>query len=70
MKVLGVILIVLGVLAFIYTGFTYTTEETVAEVGPIEIEAERERTIGWPPLVGVILVIGGVIMIVADRRGR
>lgn len=70
MKTLGIVLIVLGVLAFIYTGFTYTTKETVADVGPIEVKADRERTIGWPPIVGVILVIGGIIMVVADRRGR
>lgn len=70
MKTLGIILIVLGVLAFIYTGFTYTTEETVAEVGPLELKADRERTIGWPPIVGVILVIGGIVLMVTDRRGR
>lgn len=70
MKTLGIILIVLGIIAFIYTGFTYTTKETVAEVGPIEVKADRENTIGWPPIVGIILVIGGVIMVVADRRGR
>ncbi len=70
MKTLGIVLIVLGVAALIYTGFSYTTEETVAEVGPIEVTAEKERTIGWPPIVGVLLVVGGIIMVVADRRGR
>ncbi len=63
-------MIVLGVLAFIYTGFSYTTKETVAEVGPIEINADRERTLSWPPIVGIVLVIGGIVMVVADKRGR
>jgi uncharacterized membrane protein len=70
MKNLGIVLIVLGILAFIYTGFSYTSKETVAEVGPLELKAERERTIGWPPIVGVVLVIGGIVMILADKRGR
>jgi uncharacterized membrane protein len=70
MKTLGIILIVLGILAFVYTGFTYTSKETVAEVGPLEVKADRERTIGWPPIVGVVLVIGGIVMVMADRRGR
>ncbi|WP_187262696.1 DUF308 domain-containing protein [Pontibacter beigongshangensis] len=70
MRILGIILIVLGVLAFIYTGFSYTTKETVAEVGPIEINADRERTLSWPPIVGIVLVIGGIVMVVADKRGR
>jgi uncharacterized membrane protein len=70
MKTLGIILIVLGIAAFIYTGFTYTTKETVAEVGPLEVKADRERTVSWPPILGIVLVIGGIVMIVADKRGR
>ena len=70
MKTLGVVLIVLGIIAFIYTGFNYTTKETVAEVGPIEVKAEKEHTIAWPPIVGIVLVIGGIIMIMMDRKGR
>ncbi|WP_299701660.1 DUF308 domain-containing protein [uncultured Pontibacter sp.] len=70
MKTLGIVLIVLGIAAFIYTGFTYTSKETVAEVGPIEVKAERERTIGWPPIVGVVLVVGGIIMLLIDKKSR
>lgn len=70
MKVLGIILIVLGILAFFYTGFTYTTEETIADIGPLELKADKEHTIGWPPILGVILVIGGIVMVVADRKNR
>jgi uncharacterized membrane protein len=68
MRSIGIILIVLGVLAFIYTGFTYTTKETVAEVGPLELKADRERTIGWPPIAGALLVVGGIVMVFADKR--
>lgn len=70
MKTLGIVLIILGIAAFIYTGFSYTTKETVAEVGPLELKAEKEHTIGWPPIVGIVLVIGGFVLLVADRRGR
>ncbi len=68
MRAIGIILIVLGVLAFIYTGFTYTTKETVAEVGPLELQADREKTIGWPPIAGAILVVGGIVMVFADKN--
>lgn len=70
MKTLGIVLIVLGIAAFVYTGFNYTTKETVAEVGPIEVKAEKEHTVAWPPILGIVLVIGGIIMIVADKKGR
>ena len=36
MKPLGVILVVLGVLALVYQGFTYTTQKKVLDVGPIQ----------------------------------
>jgi uncharacterized membrane protein YidH (DUF202 family) len=70
MKLLGVILIVLGIAALIYTGFTFTTKETVAEVGPLELKADREHTVSWPPIIGVVLVVGGIVIILAERRAR
>ena len=42
---LGIALIVLGLAALAYQGFTYTTRETVIDIGPIKATAEREKTI-------------------------
>ncbi|HYG40158.1 MAG TPA: DUF308 domain-containing protein [Cytophagales bacterium] len=68
MKSFGIILIVLGIIAFIYTGFTYTQTEKVLDVGPLEVNQEKEKTVSWPPLVGIALIAGGVIAIVVDKR--
>lgn len=68
MKTLGILLIVLGIIAFIYTGFTYTQKEKVVDVGPLEVNAEKEKTVSWPPLVGIALIVGGVIAIVVDKK--
>jgi uncharacterized membrane protein HdeD (DUF308 family) len=68
MKILGVILIVLGIVALAYQGITYTTSEKVVDLGPLKVEAQRERTLPLPPLVGAAAVIGGVILIAVSSR--
>ena len=68
MKVLGVILIVLGIIALAYQGITYTTSEKVVDLGPLKVEAKRERTLPLPPLVGAAAVIGGVILLAVSAR--
>jgi hypothetical protein len=68
MKMAGIVLIVLGVLALAYQGFTYTTRETVIDIGPITATAERERTFPLPPVIGIVAIAGGVAMLFAGSR--
>jgi hypothetical protein len=68
--IVGVLLILLGVAALVYQGVTYTSRETVIDVGPVHATAERERTLPLPPLVGIAAVAGGVALLVAGIRKR
>ena len=68
MKTLGVILIVVGIVMLIVTGFSYTTEETVIDAGPIEVNAEKEKSINWPPYAGGAALVAGLVMVVASRK--
>ena len=68
--VAGIALVVLGVDALIYQGFTYTTRETVIDLGPIHATAERERTVPLSPVLGIIAVGAGVGLILAGSRTR
>jgi hypothetical protein len=68
MKTLGVILIVVGIVMLIITGFSYTTQETVVDAGPIEINAEKEKSINWPPYAGGAALVAGLVMVVAGRK--
>ena len=70
MKPLGVILIILGVLAVVYQGFSYTKREKVLDVGPIEAEVDHHKTVPISPIVGVVAIAGGLFLIVADGRRR
>jgi len=66
--IVGVLLIVLGVAALVYQRVTYTSRETVIDVGPVHATADRQRTLPLPPLVGIAAVAGGVALLVASRR--
>ena len=68
MKPLGVILIVLGVLALVYQGFSYTTQKKVLDVGPIHATKQERHTVPLPPILGALALIGGVIILVSDRK--
>ena len=65
----GLVLIALGIAALVYEGFTYTTRETVIDLGPIHATADRERTIPLPPILGIAAIAGGVALMMAGRKG-
>jgi hypothetical protein len=68
-KLLGVALIALGVVALVYEGITYTTREKIVDIGPFKAEVKREKTIPLSPLVGAVAVAGGIVLLlVAGRR--
>lgn len=68
MRILGIILIVVGALALIFQGITYTRERQVVDIGPIEATAEREETIPIPPIVGGILLVAGVALVIVGGK--
>jgi hypothetical protein len=66
--IIGVVLIVLGVVALAYQGITYTTNEKVVDLGPLKVEAKREKTIPLPPLLGGLALVGGIVLVIAGSR--
>jgi len=67
-KALGILLLVVGIVMLIWTGFTYTKKEKVIDAGPIQVSADREKTVMWPPYAGGILVIGGIILLLTAKK--
>lgn len=65
----GVVLIILGIAALIYQGFSYTKREEVLDIGPIEATKEKTETIPVPPIVGGLMLVGGVALVIASSRG-
>jgi uncharacterized membrane protein len=68
--IVGIVLIVLGLAALAYQGISYTTRETVVDIGPLHATADRTRTFPLPPVVGGIAVIGGIVLLVSGGRTR
>ena len=66
----GVLLIVLGLAALVYQGVSYTSRETVVDVGPITATADRQKTLPIPPVLGILAVAGGVALLVVGARQR
>jgi len=68
LAMIGVVLIVFGLAALVYQGITYTSRETVIDIGPVHATADREKTLPLPPIVGSVAVAGGVVLLIAGMR--
>ena len=65
---IGIILIVIGVVAFTYQGISYTTREKVVDIGPIQMTAEKTKTLPLPPIVGGVALVGGIVLLVVGNK--
>ena len=68
MRIAGIILVVIGVLALAYQGITYTTHKKVLDIGPIQATKEEHKTIPIPPIIGAVALIGGIVILATGRR--
>ena len=68
MKLLGIVLLIVGILSLAYQGFTYTTHKKVVDIGPIQATKEEHHSVPIPPILGALAVIGGMVVLVVDRR--
>ena len=64
---IGLALVVLGVLALVYQGISYTTQKKVVDIGPIQATKQEHKTIPLPPVLGAIALVGGIILIARDK---
>jgi len=64
----GIVLVVLGLVALAYQGITYTSRETVVDIGPLHATADRQKTVPLPPVLGIVAVAGGVVLLIAGVR--
>jgi hypothetical protein len=63
MKILGGILVVLGILALIYGGVSWTRKDTVVDAGPIEITADKTESVPISPIAGGLMLVAGVVIL-------
>jgi len=68
MRTIGIILIIIGAVMLIWTGFSYTKKEKVIDAGPLEVTADKQESVNWPPYLGGILLIGGIIITASSKK--
>jgi len=68
MKNFGIVLIVIGIIMMVVTGFSYVTQETIIDAGPLEVTADKKESVNWPPYIGGIALITGVIVLAMSRK--
>ena len=68
MKLIGIVLIVLGVVALAYQGINYTSHETVLDIGPVHATADRQKTLPLSPVLGIAALAGGVVLLIVGAR--
>lgn len=68
--ILAIVLIVFGIAALGYQGFTYTTREKAIDLGPIQVTAEKTHSISLPPIVGGIALVGGILLLVVGANKK
>lgn len=66
--IVGIILILVGIVAFAIGGISYTKREKVIDAGPLQVSADKKETIPLPPVLGGICLVGGIILVVVGTR--
>lgn len=71
MKIAGIVLILAGIAALIYGGFSFTTQKKAVDMAPIQIEKTEDHSVPVPPLLGIAgIVAGGALLYFGTRQGR
>jgi uncharacterized membrane protein HdeD (DUF308 family) len=70
-RTIGILLIITGIAGFLISDVSFSTTEEVADIGPLEVEREKERSLPVTPVAsGALVVIGGVVTVMGIRRNR
>jgi uncharacterized membrane protein HdeD (DUF308 family) len=68
--IIGVALLILGIIALAYQGFTYTVPKKAVDLGPIQVARQERHTVPLPPILGALALIGGIAVLVLDRSSK
>lgn len=67
-KTIGFVLIAIGILMIAYTEFNFVTTEKVVDIGPLNINKDKNHFIGWSPIIGVVVLVGGILLTVFTKK--
>jgi TRAP-type C4-dicarboxylate transport system permease small subunit len=69
-KLVAIALIVVGVLALAYGGFSYTKDTTIVKLGSIEITTKEKQAVNVPMWAGIgAIAVGGLLLVLGGKKG-
>jgi hypothetical protein len=69
MRTLAIVLIVIGGIMTVFTGFNLVSKKEVVDIGPLEVNKTEKTPIAWSPIVGGIILIAGIAVLVTSKKG-
>ena len=70
MKIAGILLIIVGVAALVYGGFSYTSHKKAVDIGAIQINRTENHTLPIPPILGIVAIVGGAGLVYFGVKQR
>ena len=67
LKITGIALIIIGVIMMAYTGFNFVTTKKIVDLGPIKINKEIDHPVEWSPIIGAMLLLGGIVIVAGNK---
>ena len=67
LKITGIALIIIGVIMMAYTGFNFVTTKKIVDLGPIKINKEIDHPVEWSPIIGAMLLVGGIVLVAGNK---
>lgn len=69
-KIVGLVLVAIGIVSLLWGGISWTREETVVDLGPIEARTQERETLPLPPIIGGIALAAGAILVLVPSGRR
>lgn len=68
MKILGIVLIAVGLIGLAWDGSSYTSREKVVDIGPIHATRDQTHNVPLPPIAGAAALVGGIVIVAAAGK--
>jgi hypothetical protein len=69
MKTAGIVIILAGLIITLITGVKFVTREKVVDMGELQISRNKNHSLAWSPIAGVVVMaIGGGVLLLGFRK--
>jgi len=66
--IMGIVLIVIGIIALAYGGFSFKEHKKDVDIGPVQIGHTETHTVPMPPILGGVAIAGGIVLVIVGSR--